>query len=179
MNSAPVSDPAGRPACSAKTRARARLRAKDPGLTMYGIQTSPNRPARRIAGVWRPPTQIGGCGRCTGGGSSRRSRSEPNGPSAETRSPDSSRTMTSSASSVREPRPTTGAPTAANSGGYSPPTPMPRSKRPLEIRSSVEAIFAASAIGYSGKMVSALSSRTRSVTPAAVARVRNALDVGP
>ena len=56
MNSAPVSDPAGRPACSAKTRAWARLRAKDPGLTMYGIQTyRTSRPGASRASGARPP----------------------------------------------------------------------------------------------------------------------------
>jgi hypothetical protein len=87
--------------------------------------------------------------------------------------------MTSSASSVRAPRPATATPLAANSGGYSPPTPTPSSKRPCETRSSVAVIFAASAIGYMGKMVTAESSRTRSVTAAAAARVMKALDTGP
>ena len=76
-------------------------------------------------------------------------------------------------------RPSTGTPLAANSGGNSPPTPTPRSKRPREIRSRVDASFAAIAIGYSGRIVSALSSRTRSVTAAAAARVTKALAVGP
>ena len=80
---------------------------------------------------------------------------------------------------MRTPRPATGTPLAANSGGYSPPTPTPSSKRPCDTRSKVAAILAASTIGYTGNKVTALSSRIRPVTAAAAARVTNALATGP
>src|SRR5437899_2384713 len=96
-----------------------------------GIQPSPSRPARRMAGSLLPPIHSGnGC--CTGRGSTLMRSSCQNSPANVTGSSAQQRRMMAIASSVRRPRSLKGTPAARHSPSCPTPKPTAGSMRPPE-----------------------------------------------
>ena len=109
---------------------------------MVEMYPSPSRPARRIAAGARPPIQSGGPPGRAGPGASVTGPKRKCFPSWATRSSVQKRRSNGIASSMREPRSSTRTPTASNSGGNSPPTPIPNTSRPFDKRSRAAADLA-------------------------------------
>ncbi len=142
---------------------RVRLSSGFCGLVPIGYHASPMRAARRSAGPLSPPTQIGGCGFCTGFGSKPILENRTCLPSNFGASLVQSSTKARTYSSVTVPRASkSGASMASNSSRIQ-PAPIPSVSRPPERTSMVERILAVSTAGRCGTTMTEVTRRRRVV----------------
>src|ERR1700675_1461348 len=131
-----------------------------------GYQASASRPARRSATGLSPPTQMGGCGFCSGLGAKATLAKLQYLPANVGLSLVHSSLKARIYSSVTAPRLSYGgAPIASNSSRIQ-PTPQPTMSRPLESTSIVARIFAVSTGGRYGTTMTDVSSLAVDVIPA-------------
>src|SRR5687768_4340088 len=151
---------------AAKSANRAGVPTGNRGLLPMGYQASASRPARRSATGLSPPTQMGGCGFCTGLGAKATLAKRQYVPANVGLSLVHSSLKARMYSSLTAPRLSYGgAPMASNSSRIQ-PTPQPTMSRPLESTSMVASILAVSTGGRCGTTMTEVSSRAVDVTPA-------------
>ena len=142
------------------------------GLEPIGYHASPSATVRRNAAGLSPPTQIGGCGFCSGLGLKLMFSNFAYLPSKRGSSSVHSVLNIRRYSSVTLPRSENGgAPMARNSSSIQ-PAPIPTVTRPCDSTSSVASALAVNMGGRCGTTMTELSSRILVVAPA-----RNAIAV--
>ena len=163
-------DSSGRRASSAALRSRPSASENCAGVLDVACQPSPSVATRRNAPGLSPPTQIGGCGFCTGLGANPTSRKRKNSPSKAGLSWVHSALNTRSASSAWRPRWWNGAPRISSSSFHQ-PTPTPTISRPCE-SASIEVSILAMTTGWRWpRMKTEAPSRARVVHMAAAVSV--------
>src|SRR2546425_23919 len=131
-----------------------------------GIWATDRRPARRSAAGLSPPTQMGGCGRCTGLGANRTCAKRQYVPSNVGVSCVHSSRKARIYSLLTAPRSSNGGAAMATNSSRIHPTPHPTMTRPWESTSIVASIFAVSTGGRCGRTRTAVSSFAEGVMPA-------------
>ena len=126
---------------------RTRLSSGLAGLVPIGYQASPMRAVRRSAGPLSPPTQIGGCGFCTGLWAKTMLSKETCLPLKRGASLVQSSMKASMYSSVTLPRWAKSGASIASNSSFSQPAPMPTVRRPPDRTSMVDSILAVSTAG--------------------------------
>ena len=130
-----------RPALSAAAAAGRAASLNWAGVFDVACQPSPSVTTRRKAPGLSPPTQIGGCGFCTGLGAKPMSRKRKNSPSKDGVRAVHSSLKTRRISSAWRPRAWKGAPRISSSSFHQ-PTPTPQISRPLDSASMLVSILA-------------------------------------
>ena len=110
----------GGPPCRPRRAGASRASRNSAGVLEVACQPSPSVTTRRKAPGLSPPTQIGGCGFCTGLGAKPMSRKRKNSPSNEGLSSDHSALKTFRISSAWRPRRWNGTPRISSSSFHQP-----------------------------------------------------------